>query len=51
MAVFQFMVVDQDGRRVGRSETSQPDWWAGDVFDLVACNAVWSGTRALVADR
>lgn len=34
MAVFRFMVVDEDGRRVGRYETSDPDWRAGDVFDL-----------------
>lgn len=33
MAVFRFMVVAEDGRRVGRYETSQPDWRADDVFD------------------
>jgi hypothetical protein len=34
MAVFRFLVVDEDGRRVGRYETSQPDWRAGDLFDV-----------------
>ena len=34
MAVFRFLVVDEDGRRVGRYETGQPDWRAGDVFDV-----------------
>ena len=34
MTVFRFLVVDEDGRRVGRYETSQPDWRPGDVFDV-----------------
>jgi hypothetical protein len=34
MAVFRFLVVDEDGRRVGRYETSQPDWRAGDLFEV-----------------
>ena len=34
MARFRFLVVDEDGRRVGRYEASQLDWRAGDVFDL-----------------
>ena len=34
MAVFRFLVVNEDGRRVGRYETSQPDWRPGDVFDV-----------------
>jgi hypothetical protein len=26
------MVIDEDGRRVGRFETGDPDWRAGDIF-------------------
>jgi hypothetical protein len=33
-AVFRFMVVDEDGQRVGRFETEDPNWRAGDVFVL-----------------
>lgn len=32
--MFRFLVVDEDGQRVGRYETSQPEWRAGDVFDV-----------------
>ena len=33
-AVFRFLVINEDGERVGRYETSQPYWRAGDVFDI-----------------
>jgi hypothetical protein len=33
-AVFRFMVIDEDGQRVGRFETDDPNWRAGDVFAL-----------------
>ena len=33
-AVFRFMVIDEDGRRVGRFETEDLDWRAGDTFAL-----------------
>ena len=39
MAVFRLMVVDEDGRRVGRYETSEPDWRSGDRFEIDG--AVW----------
>lgn len=32
--VFRFMVIDEDGRRVGRFETDDPGWRPGDVFPL-----------------
>lgn len=34
MALFRFMVIDEDGRRVGRFESDDPDWRAGDTFTL-----------------
>lgn len=34
MTLFRFMVIDEDGQRVGRFETEDPDWSAGDAFDL-----------------
>lgn len=34
MALFRFMVIDEDGQRVGRFETSEADWNAGDLFAL-----------------
>ena len=34
MTVLRFMVIDEDGQRVGRFETDDPTWRAGDVFDL-----------------
>jgi hypothetical protein len=33
-AVFRFMVIDEDGQRVGRFETDDPNWRAGDIFAL-----------------
>jgi hypothetical protein len=33
-AVLRFMVIDEDGQRVGRFETDDPSWRAGDVFAL-----------------
>jgi hypothetical protein len=32
--IFRFMVIDEDGHRVGRFETADPNWRAGDVFAL-----------------
>ena len=32
--MFRFMVIDEDGHRVGRFETADPNWRAGDVFAL-----------------
>ena len=34
MAVFRFMVIDEDGQRVGRFEADDPNWRAGDIFAL-----------------
>ena len=34
MAVFRFMVVDEDGQRVGRFESEDLNWRAGDTFLL-----------------
>jgi len=34
MTLFRFMVIDEDGRRVGRFETGEPAWRAGDEFTL-----------------
>jgi hypothetical protein len=34
MAVYRFLVVDQDGHRLGRFESDRLDWAAGDVFRL-----------------
>lgn len=34
MAVFRFMVIDEDGQRVGRLESDDPNWRAGDAFAL-----------------
>jgi hypothetical protein len=34
MALFRFMVIDEDGRRVGRFESDDPGWHAGDTFAL-----------------
>jgi hypothetical protein len=33
-AMFRFTVIDEDGHRVGRFETADPHWRAGDVFAL-----------------
>jgi hypothetical protein len=32
--LFRFMVIDEDGQRVGRFETADPNWRAGDIFAL-----------------
>jgi hypothetical protein len=34
MALFRFMVIDEDGRRVGRFDSDDPNWHAGDAFTL-----------------
>ena len=34
LPLFRFMIVDEDGQRVGRFDTSDIDWRAGDVFAL-----------------
>ena len=34
MARFRFMVIDEDGQRVGRFESGDPNWRAGDTFTL-----------------
>lgn len=34
MALFRFMVIDEDGQRVGRFDSADPNWRAGDAFSL-----------------
>lgn len=34
MARFRFMVIDEDGQRIGRFESRDPNWRAGDTFTL-----------------
>jgi len=34
MAMFRFMVIDEDGRRVGRFDSDDPNWHSGDTFTL-----------------
>jgi len=34
MVRYRFMVIDEDGRRVGRFESDDPNWRAGDTFTL-----------------
>lgn len=34
MARFRFMVIDEDGGRIGRFESGDPNWRAGDIFTL-----------------
>lgn len=34
MPLFRFMVIDEDGQRIGRVESDDPNWRAGDVFSL-----------------
>ena len=34
MARFRFMVIDEDGQRIGRFESGDPNWRAGDSFTL-----------------
>jgi hypothetical protein len=31
---FRFMVIDEDGHRVGRFETADPNWRTGEIFAL-----------------
>jgi hypothetical protein len=32
--LFRYMVIDADGHRIGRFESSEFEWKPGDVFDL-----------------
>ena len=32
--LLRYMVIDADGRRIGRFESSELEWKPGDVFDL-----------------
>ena len=34
MLRFRYMVIDEDGRRVGRFDSDDPNWLAGDTFTL-----------------
>jgi hypothetical protein len=34
MVRFRFMVIDEDGQRIGRFESEDPNWRAGDTFAL-----------------
>jgi hypothetical protein len=34
MAVFRFMVIDEDGQRIGRFESDDLSWRPGDTFTL-----------------
>lgn len=34
MVRFRFMVIDEDGQRLGRFESEDPNWRAGDTFTL-----------------
>ena len=34
VARFRFMVIDEDGQRIGRFASGDPDWRAGDTFTL-----------------
>jgi hypothetical protein len=34
MVRFRFMVIDEDGQRIGRFESDDPNWRAGDSFML-----------------
>ena len=34
MAQFRFMIIDEDGQRLGRFESGDPNWGAGDTFAL-----------------
>jgi hypothetical protein len=34
MARYRFMVIDEDGQRIGRFESGDPNWRAGDTFTL-----------------
>jgi Lhr-like helicase len=34
MPLLRYMVIDADGQRIGRFESSQLEWKPGDIFDL-----------------
>jgi hypothetical protein len=34
LPLFRYMIIDTDGRRIGRFESSQLEWGPGDSFDL-----------------
>jgi hypothetical protein len=34
MPVLRFMIIDTDGQRIGRFESSRLEWKPGDTFDL-----------------
>ena len=34
LPLFRYMVIDADGRRIGRFESSEAEWRPGDTFDL-----------------
>jgi hypothetical protein len=34
MALLRYMIIDEDGQRIGRFESSQTVWKCGDAFDL-----------------
>jgi len=34
MPRFRFMVIDEDGQRIGRFESGDPNWRPGDTFTL-----------------
>jgi len=35
--LFRYMIIDADGQRVGRFDSSEVGWKAGDVFELEGC--------------
>ena len=34
MVLLRYMIIDEDGQRIGRFESSEMDWKCGDVFEL-----------------
>jgi len=34
LPLLRYLVIDADGQRIGRFESSELEWKAGDVFDL-----------------
>jgi hypothetical protein len=34
MVLLRYLIIDEDGRRIGRFETSEIDWACGDVFEF-----------------
>ena len=42
MAPFRFMVIDEDGQRVGRFESDDLSWRAGDTFTLETVIAMFA---------